>query len=109
MSVNAALQQPLLKKEGMLMITGGDRTDMILVAIDYQAAAIILTNNVVPPSHIVSKATERKVPMLMVPYDTYETAKRIDSIEPLMTKDEKHKIELLGKLIQANVDIQKII
>jgi uncharacterized protein len=109
MSVNAALQQPLLKKEGMLMITGGDRTDMILVAIDYQAAAIILTNNVVPPSHIISKATERKVPMLMVPYDTYETAKRIDSIEPLMTRDDKHKIELLGKLIQTNVDIQKII
>jgi len=71
--------------------------------------SIILTNNVVPPSHIVSKATERKVPMLLVPYDTYETAKRIDSIEPLLTKDEKHKIELLGKLIQMNVDIQKIV
>ena len=47
--------------------------------------------------------------MLLVPYDTYETAKRIDSIDPLLTKDEKHKIELLGKLIQTNVDIQKIV
>ena len=109
MSVNAALQQPLLKKEGILMITGGDRTDMILVALDYQVTGIILTNNVVPPSHIISKATERKVPMLMVPYDTYETARRIDSMEPLMTKDDKQKIELLEKLIRENVNIQEIV
>ena len=109
MSVNAALQQPLLKKEGILMITGGDRTDMILVALDYQVTGIILTNNVVPPSHIISKATERKVPMLMVPYDTYETARRIDNMEPLMTKDDKQKIELLGKLIQENINIQEIV
>lgn len=109
MSVNAALQQPLLKKEGILMITGGDRTDMILVALDYQVTGIILTNNVVPPSHIISKATERKVPMLMVPYDTYETARRIDNMEPLMTKDDKQKIELLEKLIQENVNIREIV
>jgi BioD-like phosphotransacetylase family protein len=109
MSVNAALQQPLLKKEGILMITGGDRTDMILVALDYQVTGIILTNNVVPPAHIISKATERKVPMLMVPYDTYETARRIDNMEPLMTKDDKQKIELLEKLIRENVNIQEIV
>jgi len=109
MSVNAALQQPLLKKEGILMITGGDRTDMILVALDYQVTGIILTNNVVPPSHIISKATERKVPMLMVPYDTYETARRIDNMEPLITKDDKQKIELLEKLIQENVNIQETV
>jgi hypothetical protein len=109
MSVNAALQQPLLKKEGILMITGGDRIDMILVALDYQAAGIILTNNVLPPSHIVSKATERKVPLLLVSYDTYETARRIDSMEPLMTREDKHKIELLGTLIKENVDFKEII
>jgi hypothetical protein len=109
MSVNAALQQPLLKKEGILMITGGDRTDMILVALDYQVAGIILTNNILPPAHIISKATERKVPLLLVTYDTYETARRIDSMEPLMTRDDKQKIELLGKLIQENVNIQEIV
>jgi hypothetical protein len=109
MSVNAALQQPHLKKEGVLMITGGDRTDMILVALDYQAAGIILTNNVLPPAHIISKAAERKVPMLMVSYDTYETARRIDNIEPLMTREDTHKIELLGRVINESVDIQAIV
>ena len=69
---------------------------------------IILTNDVVPPSHIIAKAAERKVPLLLVPYDTYETAKRIESIEPLLTKDENHKIELLEKLIKDNVNIQAI-
>ena len=109
MSVNAALQQPLLKKEGSLIIAGGDRTDMILLALDYHAVGIILTNNVVPPSHIISKASERNVPLLLVTYDTYETARRIDSMEPLMTRDEKQKIELLGKLIQENVNIQETV
>ncbi len=109
MSVNSALQQPFLKKEGNLIITGGDRTDMILVALDFKAEAIILTNNVLPPAHIISKAAERKVPVLLVPYDTYETAKRIDSIEPLITKDDKHKIELLGALIKEHVTIEAIV
>jgi BioD-like phosphotransacetylase family protein len=64
---------------------------------------------VLPPAHIVSKATARKVPLLLVTYDTYETARRIDSMEPLMTKDDKHKIELLGTLIKENVDFKEII
>jgi BioD-like phosphotransacetylase family protein len=45
----------------------------------------------------------------MVPYDTYETARRIDNMEPLMTKDDKQKIELLEKLIRENVNIQEIV
>ncbi len=109
MSVNAALQQPLIKKEGNLMITGGDRADMVLVALDYQAVGIILTNNVLPPSHIISKASERRVPVLLVPYDTYETAKRIDALEPLMTKEDTDKVELLGTVIKENVSIQEIV
>jgi len=108
MSVNALIQTPILKKESILMITGGDRADMILLALEHQTVCIILTNDVVPPSHIIAKAAERKVPLLLVPYDTYETAKRIESIEPLLTKDEKQKIELLEKLIKDNVNIQAI-
>ncbi len=34
---------------------------------------------------------------------------RIESIEPLLTKDEKQKIELLEKLIKDNVNIQAIL
>jgi hypothetical protein len=30
-------------------------------------------------------------------------------MEPLMTRDDKQKIELLGKLIQENVNIQEIV
>jgi uncharacterized protein len=108
MSVNALIQTPILNKENILMITGGDRADMILLALEHQTAGLILTNNLIPPSHIVAKATERKVPLLLVPYDTYETAKRIESIGPLLTKDEKQNIELLGKLVKDNVNIQAI-
>lgn len=108
MSANAALQHPLFAKENKLIITSGDRSDMILAALESNTAGVVLTNNILPPANIISRAAERKIPLLLVPYDTYETAKRIESVEPLLTKDDAEKINLLGQLIKECVNITKI-
>lgn len=46
--------------------------------------------------------------MLMVFSDTYETAKQIESLEPLLTRDDGEKVELLKQLILKHVNIQEI-
>jgi uncharacterized protein len=107
-SANVFLQNPLFKKEGKLVITGGDRTDMILASLESDTSGIILTNNILPPSNIISKASERNIPLLMVFADTYQTAKQIENLEPLLTKDDSEKVELLKRLIQKHVNIQEI-
>jgi uncharacterized protein len=105
-SANVFLQNPVFKKENKLVITGGDRTDMILASLDSDTSAIILTNNILPPSNIISKASERDIPLLMVFSDTYQTAKQIEGMEPLLTKDDSEKVELLAQLVKKHVNLQ---
>jgi len=105
MTTNAAVRQVAFSREKKAVITGGDRNDMILAALESDTAGIILTNNILPPSYIISKASERNIPLLLLFSDTYETAKRIDHFIPLLRKDESEKITLLEELVRTHVTI----
>jgi dethiobiotin synthetase len=56
MSVNALFQTSLFQREGKLVITSGDRADMILAAIESDTSCVVITNNILPSSNIISKA-----------------------------------------------------
>jgi BioD-like phosphotransacetylase family protein len=103
MSTNRALRNPLFGKQNKLLITSGDRHDMILAAIDSETAGILLTNNIVPPSNIISRASEKGIPLLLVESDTFEIAKQTDKIEALLTEESSEKIYTLTQLIKENV------
>lgn len=105
MSGSVAQNKPIFKKEAKLIITGGDRSDMILVALEADAAGIILTNNILPPSNIISMAEDRGTPLLLVNPDTYQVQRQIEQLEPLLTKDDPAAIELMTSLIRDNVDL----
>ena len=109
MSTNAAMQNPLFKKDGKLVITGGDRTDLVLASIESNTSGIILTNNVLPPSNLVSKAQERGIPLLLVPFDTYQTASQLENIDPLMTKDDTRKMDLIAQMVKDHVSLTDIV
>jgi BioD-like phosphotransacetylase family protein len=108
MSADAALRKPLFQKEKKLIITGGDRSDMILAALESDTTCIMLTNNILPPSNIISKASDQNVPLLLVSSDTYQVAKQIDRLEPLLTKDNSENIGLVRELIKKYVNIAEI-
>jgi BioD-like phosphotransacetylase family protein len=91
MSVNALFQTSLFQREGKLVITPGDRADMILAAIESDTSCLVITNNILPSSNIISKAQERNIPMLLVPQDTYQVAINIDNLEVLLTKEDSEK------------------
>ncbi|MBU7024015.1 MAG: AAA family ATPase, partial [Theionarchaea archaeon] len=109
LSADAAMRNPLWKEEDKLIITGGDRTDMILAALESDTAGIVLTNNILPPSAIISKAATRGIPLLLVSSDTYQTAKQIDDLEPLLTKEDTHKINLLETLVKSHVKLDELL
>jgi uncharacterized protein len=108
MSGDAASRLPIWKKEGKAVITGGDRSDMIVAAADSTTSTIILTNNIIPPHNIVAKASDMNIPVLLVPFDTFRAAKTLDDMVPLLTKDDNERIDLLQKLIEENVDIGSV-
>lgn len=109
MAGDAAVRLPVFRKESKLAITSGDRGDMIVAALQNDSVGIVLTNNVLPSQPIMAKATDLNVPLLLVPSNTYETAKMIDKMEPLLTKDDNDRIELLSNLIKKNVSLNSII
>jgi BioD-like phosphotransacetylase family protein len=98
----------IINKENKLIITSGDRSDMILTALESDTSCIVLTNNVLPPSNLIAKAQDAGVPMLMVPQDTYSAATQIDDIEPLIMKQDTGKLALAEKLVLENIDLKKM-
>jgi BioD-like phosphotransacetylase family protein len=109
MSANAAINLPGFKTEAKLVITSGDRSDMILAALESNTSAVLLTNNIIPPANIISKATEAGTPLLLIRYDTFEAAKQVDNLEPLITKDDLQKADLLETLIRDHLDLETIL
>lgn len=109
MSADQARRHPSFGKAKKLVITSGDRSDMILAALEGDTAGLVLTNNISPPSAIIAKATQIGVPLLLVPDDTYQVAKQIDDAQYLLKRDEEDKIVLLEKLVRENVDLPAII
>ena len=95
MSVSDAIKNPLFSRLKKLIITSGDRTDMIIASIEENTSCIVLTNNIVPPNRIIEKADENKIPLLLVPWDTYTAAKRVERIKPWISAKEEKKLRII--------------
>jgi BioD-like phosphotransacetylase family protein len=109
MSTDESMRNPLFNKENKLLITSGDRSDMILAALDGETMGILLTNNILPPSNIVSKAAEKNVPLLMVTADTYHVTRQIDGMEALLTRDNRERIGLLAQLTEKYIYLDTLL
>ncbi len=108
MHVHAALENPLFKEENKMVITSGDRTDMILAALEGATACVVLTDNIFPTAKILAAAKEKNIPLLLVPADTFQIARQMDALEPLLTKDDHGKIELLETLVRTHVSVDEL-
>jgi BioD-like phosphotransacetylase family protein len=109
MHVHAAQDNPCFKEENKVVITSGDRTDMILASLDSDAACVVLTGNIFPSAKIVAAAKEKNIPLLLVPADTFQIARQMDVMEPLLTKDDHEKIDRLERLVQTHLDVEGIL
>lgn len=105
MSVEAARKNPLFQQANMVLVASGERHDMIAAALENNAAAVILTNNTLPPSNLIAEAAQRGIPLLLVTADIYETAHQIDCLESLPSKDDSGKIALIEQMVRTHVNL----
>lgn len=105
MSGTAVARLNEFRKKGKLIITSGDRSDMILAAIETNSSGIVLTNNIMPPANILAKASEKNIPILLVPSDTYQTAKKVDTFVPPLSLVDKRKISKLTEMVKDEIDL----
>ncbi|OPY06944.1 MAG: Phosphate acetyltransferase [Syntrophaceae bacterium PtaB.Bin095] len=103
-----AMKSPLFQDHHQVVVASGDRSDLILMSLQNNAAAVILTNNILPSPVILAKAESLGIPLLLVSMNTHETAKRINQIEPLPTKDDAEKIDLIAKMVRDHVDLKAV-
>lgn len=108
MRADAAMDLPLFKIPGKVVITSGDRSDMVSAALETDTAAVVLTNNILPTSVLISKAERENVPLLLVAADTYQVAKQVDDLQPSITKDDTDKIRILEKAVRDGVKLDRI-
>lgn len=108
MSARAALANPLFQGEGKLIITGGDRSDMVLAALEGDTAAVVLTNNVPPTPQMIARAEARGIPLLQVAHDTFKAAMMVDDLEPLLVAGDTARAGALVDLVRENVDLEAL-
>jgi hypothetical protein len=107
-SHKGADMDPHFKRKNKLIITSGDRSDIIVAALESDTACVLLANNVIPSPAIISKASEMNIPLLLAPDDIYQVIRQVDSMDIVVAQNERNKIEMLKRLVAEHLDMEKI-
>lgn len=107
MTVDQALRG-LRRYRNVALITGGDRADMQIAAFEISTSCLILTGGIYPDPIVISKADLLEIPILLVPDDTYTTARRVEAVEPQLSP-EKAKLALVEELVRQNVAWERLL
>ena len=86
------------------VITGGDRPDIALAALETSTSALILTGNLYPDVQVLRRASEKRVPVILVPYDTYTTVEKLDMVTGRIKPQDATKIKLARESVARYVD-----
>lgn len=103
-------------KAGVLLITPGDREDILLAActgLDAHAedkmAGIILTGGFRPDSSILKLVQTMPIPILISKAGSYEVASKVHNITVKTRPTDVDKINLIRDLVARHVNVKKII
>ncbi|MDI3269534.1 MAG: DRTGG domain-containing protein [Bacillota bacterium] len=75
------------------VITGGDRADVALAALETDISLLILTGGNEPDARVLSRAKEKEVPVLLAVEDTFTVAQKVESISRILHPDDRKAIE----------------
>jgi BioD-like phosphotransacetylase family protein len=107
MNVNAALEY-FRQGENMAVITGGDRTDLQLAALETSTSCLILTGHISPDPLILSRAEDVEVPILSVNLDTLSTVEIVDRAFGKVRLQEQVKVDCIQRLMGEYFQIDRL-
>jgi BioD-like phosphotransacetylase family protein len=101
-------------KRGTLVITPGDREDIILAACaanesGKQLAGMVLTDKIKPVNGVLRVIEEASFPVLLVGEDSYEVASQVHNLSVKTRAADTEKISVIRDLIATHVDVNKIL
>jgi BioD-like phosphotransacetylase family protein len=101
-----------------LLITPGDREDMIVKALGClrendssrcRVSGIVLTGGFLPSQDLRDKLTASKTPVLLARHDTYTVASAIHDMTVKIRPRDNEKISKIEEMIKKNVDLEAIL
>src|ERR1051325_8784295 len=103
-------------RRGVLLITPGDREDIVLAACtsldkdnDEKIVGVVLTGNLRPGPEVMNLIRAMPVPVLLASQDSYEVAAKVHDLTVKTRPTDAEKIALIRDLIAKNVNVSKII
>ncbi|MGF1493125.1 MAG: phosphotransacetylase family protein [Microcoleaceae cyanobacterium] len=108
MNVSAAMKY-FDRSRNMAVVTGGDRTDIQLAALEKSTHCLILTGQIIPDPIVINRAEDLEVPVLSVDLDTLTTVEIIDQAFGKVRLHEDHKIECIAQLMSEHFNLTQLL
>jgi BioD-like phosphotransacetylase family protein len=103
-------------RPGVLLITPGDREDIVLAActsIDAQSreqmAGIVLTGGLRPSTSVLKVIQAMPIPVLLAKADSYQVASRVHNLTVKTRPSDAEKISLIRDIVAKNINLKKIL
>ncbi len=107
MTVDAALSY-FRRKPNKAVITGGDRPDIQLAALETSTKCLILTGNLRPSPIVLGRAEEVGVPVILVKPDTLTTVEIIEQFFGKTRFHQEEKIHCFEKLLEERFNFEAL-
>jgi uncharacterized protein len=108
MNVNSALEY-FRQRTNMVVVTGSDRTDLQMAALETSTNCLILTGHVAPQPFILSRAEDLEIPILAVDSDTLTTVEIVDRAFGRVPINEPIKVKQVIQLMEKHFDFERLI
>jgi uncharacterized protein len=108
MNVNSALEY-FRQRTNMVVVTGSDRTDLQMAALETSTNCLILTGHVAPQPFILSRAEDLEIPILAVDFDTLTTVEVVDRAFGRVPINEPIKVKQVIQLMEKYFDFDRLI
>ncbi|MFP4654967.1 MAG: phosphotransacetylase family protein [Methanohalobium sp.] len=108
MEVNSAIKY-FRRVPNCAIVTGGDRSDIQLAAIEAKAKCLVLTGNLRPSEAVLGSAEEANIPVILVRGDTMSTIKRMERLIGRARIKQELKIKRMMELINRNLEVDELI
>ena len=96
------------KRRGECVVTGGDRSDIQLAALEANVPCLVLSGHLYPSPIILGKADEMGVPVILVNDDTLTAAEKADMVIKTARSREPKKLERLNELLDMYLDLDRL-
>ncbi len=108
MNVNSAMEF-FRRRRNMAVVTGADRTDIQLAALEASTQCLILTGAGNPLPQLINRAEELDVPLLKVDHDTLSTVEVIEQAFGHVRLHEAVKATYAFRLVEEHCQLDRLL